>query len=608
MSALEWLDANAGWQKLISDSSGLKQFISSYPKNRGLEVMPGFKSDSKEALAFNGALATLLSRDEWMGKVDPLTGLSEDWLTDDGPRLWSTPGYEKSPRAIPQESNAEFRRELGLPDTWRSPQDVKLFDELFVTLFGAARPASMYIRPEALTMYPEFAREMEVKKGLLSHAIRVVLAGSTTTPMMMMKAGLFPVYVAVKRLQPDKPGKVRQVWTGYQYEDASEATPFANHIAMRVRLAYGMSGSVSYVLTLVQSQIRSYYLNEFEFTYKHREPEHQSAKINRFKAMAGVDVTNFDFTPGDFLLERFVENHREFGIYSDSLTDLLKWSLGGPSISGSPWPEADAEPYPSGADPFLLDSYHFRRGLPSGHPLNPDIGKFLMTFDLLSRYMLSGGEVLGKVALILKGLDPRFGLLNSTDDNLLLGDSLERLVSIIEQPGYFKLDRETRPTFLGVIYGGRPGRIIGYPNLSSFAIRWFCCEAGIGHKLGDKRAFINLAWNSRKIYYAKHPSFTDLYPEMDALSQQYFKSSLDGLILRHRDPVLMTPVTSYIDQRYLEKPDRIYYEFTADQVSPELLGSKDAFVPPEIAWPMCKLLFGSKILLEGGHHDRPTQR
>lgn len=598
MSAIDYLDVSPGWNRILANSTKLRQRIGRFPRSAGLEVLPGILSDDPRYLAFMEAVRDHFSTDEWLPQVNEATGLSKNFLSDDIPRAVSVAGYLKLPRPIPQPSNAQLRADLDLPTEFLSLRDTAIFDELFELLYTHARPASMYFRPKASTTIPDFSTDVTVKKNHLRHSLKVVLAHDAIDLKLCNRTGLFPVYYAVNRLQADKPGKVRTVWTGYEYEQASEETPFPGHIGMRVRLAYAMSGTVSYVMSLPMVVLREYYLNEYDFTYKHRDMLSRSAKINKYRAVRGVDVTNFDTTVADFLLDRYIENFRKFDVFKGSLVDLLRLTLGGVSIAGSPHAEENAKRFSAVGDPYDESTFALTRGLPSGHPLNPDIGKFLMTFDLLTRAARCGVKVLGRIDTLLRGQDPQFALLNSADDNLLLGDDADLLNRIIETPGYFKLDREEVPTFLGAIAGGEPGRVVCHMNLFSFILRFFVPEHPIGHKLGDNRAFINIAWTARVQAYGEHPLFTTMYAELDKLAQLHLGAPLRSLIMRQDDPQLPHNVVgNYVDQRYLENPDRIHYEFSVDEVSPELLGSGENFLTADRTMQLAKLVLGRGVHL-----------
>lgn len=597
------LQVIGGWKEIMQSSPGLRQRVFNPPQDRGVELMPGVMSDDPRMLAFKEALAQALSGPEWEPTVDEKTGLSLNFLSGDAPRLLAVPGYKKYPYGIPPLSNKEYRAEKKLPDDWLSSVDMEIFDELFNTLYGDYRPARLTIRRGASTTIPDYETSSEVKKKHLLRALRYIKSDKELTPRELISNGFYPVYQTVIRLQPDKPGKQRMVNNGYKFVPANSVSLSAPFTAMRVRTAYAMSGTVSYVQTLAMAPIRGYYLNEFEFTYKHREPDQVSAKLERFKEVLGIDVTNFDFSPPQHLMERYVENFERYGVFSPRMTQWLRLTLGGPSISPSPYPAGREQKWPTGPDPFDPSSYTLDKGLPSGHPLNPDIGKFLMSFEVLARFHRMGVSVLGKIAMILAGKHPLIGFLNSADDNLLVSNRPGLLKSFSRSEGYFEIDEEEQPVFLGVIYGrDEGGYMIGHRNLFSFLVNWFSAERGLGKKHGDSRAYASLGWRERKSLYSSHPRFSELYALADKVWRQFFNDSMDAYMARHVDPREPIEINSEADRLFLINPDVIHYKVDVNDLTVSLLLAHSFYLPDEHTVALAESLYGNTILNNHKEH------
>lgn len=57
---------------------------------------------------------------------------------------------------------------------------------------------------------------------------------------------------------------------------------------------YAYPAMYNYFLTQFFTPLRAFYLNDAEYTYKHRSPETIAEKLNAFKSVRGYDVKQFD--------------------------------------------------------------------------------------------------------------------------------------------------------------------------------------------------------------------------------------------------------------------------------------------------------------------------
>lgn len=560
----ELLHRSAGWDRLLANPELARRVLR--PQHHSIsEIFPNVYADDPRFLRTTHDLVEALSTKEWEPTTDQF-GLSENFLTGGYSQLLSVSVYKKLPMSIGMEDNRELRVELGVGE----PDDVfmRVMHEVGSALYSRKRPASARYRREASTSIPDFKTGAAVKQRDINHMYEFMLGSAPVTPITLLNAGLYPIYIIVNRFQADKAGKRRWSFTGFDRVEVDASTPWVGHHGMRVRTAYAMSGTVSYFQTAMMTEQREYYLNEFEFTYKHRKPEDVAAKINKFRYVAGIDVTQFDQSVSEGHLNGFCDQIGRF--WTERPAQLLRLTLGGPSISACPFASGHEDRWAAVGDPFEIESYSLRKGLPSGHPLNPDIGKFAMTCEIIYRLAQLDPTVLTRVSDLLRGHHPRFGFLNSADDNLILFNKEEDIEAFFKTTGTFVLDREEIAVFLGVVYGKKNGVVIGQPNLTSFLSRWLVPEQSIGKKEGDRRPFFQTAWSERIYHYSEHAQFPDMYKMLNEITRRHFREDVDSLLDGRREAFAAQTAKTYADRMFLMNNSSIHYKIDIEDVSPEI--------------------------------------
>lgn len=560
----ELLSRSAGWDKLLANPE-LARRVFRPQYHQISEIFPDVYADDPRFLKLTYDLVEALSANEWKPTTDSYR-LSENFLTGGYDQLLSVSVYKKLPMSIGMEDNRDLRKELGVEE----PNDIfkRIMHEVGSALYSRKRPASARFRREASTSIPDFKTGAAVKQRDLNATYRFMLGSAPITPITLLTAGLYPIYIIVNRFQPDGAAKRRWSFTGFERVEVDKTTPFPGHHGMRVRTAYAMSGTVSYFQTAMMAEQREFYLNEFEFTYKHRRPEDVAAKINRFKYVAGIDVTQFDQSVGEAHLHGFCDQISRF--WATRAADLLRLTLGGPSISACPFAAGKEDRWAAVGDPFDIESYSLRKGLPSGHPLNPDIGKFTMTCEIIYRLSQLDPTVINRVPDLLRGHHPRFGFLNSADDNLILFNREEDIDAFFKTTGTFVLDEENIPIFLGVVYGKKNDVVVGQPNLTSFLTRWLVPEQSIGKEEGDRRPFFQTAWVERTYHYGTHARFPDMYKLLNSLTRRHFGQDVDALLDGRREAHSAQQAKTYADRMFLLNNSSIHYKIDIEDVSPEI--------------------------------------
>lgn len=571
----ELLHRSAGWDKLLANRE-LARRVFRPQYHRISEIFPGVYADDPRFLKMTYDLTEALSSSEWQPTVDE-QGLSSNFLTGGYSQLLSVSVYKKLPMSIGMEDNRELRADLDVEE----PGELfaRIAHEVGTALYSRKRSCSARFRRAASTGVPNFKIGAEPKVFDLNATYRYMMGSAPVTPISLLTAGIYPVYIIVNRFQADQAGKRRFSWTGFERIEVDASTPFTGHHGMRVRTAYAMSGTVSYFQTAMIAEQREYYLNEFEFTYKHRRPEDVAAKINKFKNVVGIDVTQFDQSVSEGHLSLFCDQISRF--WAERPSQLLRLTLGGPSISACPFSAGHEDRWAAVGDPFDIESYSLRKGLPSGHPLNPDIGKFTMTCEILYRFAQIDPTIVNAIPDILRGYHPRFGFLNSADDNLIMLNRDEDVEAFFKTKGTFSLDREEIPIFLGVVYGKRRGLVVGQPNLTSFLARWLVPEQSIGKKEGDHRAFFETAWHERIYHYDTHAQFPDMFKLLNSISRRHFGEGVDSLLKGRREPIAAQTARTYADRMFLMNASSVYYKIDLEDVSADIANEFAMRLAPE---------------------------
>lgn len=609
MSLIHYLDASPGWQRLIRENAPLRSFVGRRRGNAGLEVMPGIYSDSPEFLAMTEWLVEQLEADPRLQPAVQKNGLSANGLAGGYARLLTVAGYRAYPTQVAQEDNSGVRAEKDLPSNWLEERHRAIAMAIYRRMLGRGKPAPCRIKKQATTGVPDMTRDIDVKKRHYLNAMNILREHRTTyfRPTQFLKYGIVPVCLSVTRSQDDMPSKIRYVDTGYGRLVVSDKQlkDMPPHIAQRIRLAFAASGTGNYAWSGLLACNRAAYFDTYGFTYKHRGPEHVASKLNRFRHIWSIDVSAFDSTVPDFFFEILPEALADY--LQPSVISLMMAYLGAPVLSTAPYDEVDMErmnlKWPTVGDPDSDEGYALTRGLLSGIAGNPDLGKSIMTIEILCRLdslrtlhpdldMLVDDHV--NLDVILKGNHRLVAFLNSTDDNLF-GDNIPKLKELfLAAKGYFQIDPEEQPVYLGSTYTGEPGTIVGLPNLTSFLVRMLVPEHAIGVDEEDRRAFWMTGWRARKQIYSQHPEFMRVYRLLDDACTRFLGAGVEAIMMRRPEPT-MTSVFQGADAVFITNPDSIYYLIDPADVTPALLANELATIDQGINTALSRPLTGPKF-------------
>lgn len=538
-------------------------------------------------------------------------------------------GYYMSPTSVPMMSNDEIRHELNLADGFLGTRDEAIFDALHAYMFKTVAKAPLVFRKTASSGAPYFTSALQEKKKALAvfneYAPSILdrFAKGDLSGLYDDYGLYFMTYMGV-RVQPDqalrkdgrfvsKPREVNDELYSRSFGKDGMRRPADKRVfvgpglevdglfAMRRRSVYAYPAMYNYWLTQFFTLFRAHYLNDAEFTFKHRDSASIAEKLQNFSSVRGFDVKQFDQSNGAWLLERFAD--RFAGFLREEVIFFLKTVLRQPfyqphptvrNTSGDSLPLPDFDPL--FGDPFDLATFTMDVGLPSGIGPNPDIGKFVMTFAYLCLLDRHFHDVLETgVRTILRGEHARYALLDQGDDAVLATNdpSLWTTVEkVLAGPFYFRIEPEDGISFLGgVIYKPTPSRIAVAPNVVTFVRNRLCPEYGVQH--WSRRDFAGTGYFEGKKHYSVAPKFGDVYTILDDVWRKHFKEGIDTRFfaaqqLERRRGV---PTLSDIDRAVLENPDKLYYRYSIEEVHPWVLDQFVGTVTFEDFYPSIEQFF-----------------
>lgn len=576
-------------------------------KNRSNDIMGGIMSDSPDYLKFTERLADRLT--ERFPSVQDDEGINgAEAITGDFYSLRTVSGYMMSPRSLPTVNNSLLTEELGLAKGFVTPRHEQIFKRLHQTLYTRWRPADVQVARLSSSTFPFFSKDVDYK---VNHAL-VVLSEFESIMTRLLKGdmnGIFTDYRVLVahainyRNQVDRVIKDGDIFKSkdrlvndFDYAisggrrghripaDKSiwiNDTKVDGHFAMRTRPVYGMAAPINYAYSAIMQGYREYYLDEFKFTFKHTTPEQIGEKINTFKSFRGFDVSQFDESNQTWLLHAWADEFERD--WPSWVTEGMKLLFHAPYFS----PPVTAE----GGDgiwmgnPFNLEQFKLELGLPSGIAPNPDIGKFMMTFAYLCFLDDHFGDLLEVgIDVVLRGKHPRYGLLDMSDDAIILTNSEAFKQSISNRLAkgemlspYFKLAKEDSVSFLGnVLYRAKPSdeKISLSPDIKSFFLNKFCPERGVQDKM---RMYWATGWFEAMVHYSKAPGFSDAMLILREEFRRSFGVTPDSIAQAHLldAPINQIEARSAVDELVLADPTKLYYRVSEKDVSPEVF---DAFI------------------------------
>lgn len=360
-------------------------------------------------------------------------------------------------------------------------------------------------------------------------------------------------------------------------------------IGARIRTAYAVCGQINMIVGLFLAGTRAYYLTEGAYTWHHTTPEAIYQDIKEYEHVIGMDVKTMDQFYPKFLLDLHASLIGEY--YDRRFGKLISYINGLPYYA--PQLAMGAKPFWAG-DPRDPSTFTVDPGLSSGRTDNPDLGKWYMT----STYMCLADDVVGgvlelgvsdeeSVMAVLKGLHPKFGIKDMSDDALIGfkkgfeqdGRRLRQLVVSKEKEGgsaspYAVLSLENGIAFLGnVILKDELGNVARpKPNPVTFMVNRYCPERGINSL---NRQYWAHGMMAALEHYSRAGS---IITEMLKIEREAWKTFLPeyptpeqtiaDVVRQQRLPI--NSILSPADIEVLLDPTKLYYKFDPSEVSPDI--------------------------------------
>lgn len=580
-------------------------------KSRGLDVMGGIKSDSEAYLKFTERLSDRLNErftpaqdDEGINGREAITGNFNG--------LRTVAGYMMTPRSLPVIDNSVITNQLGLAQGFQNRRHEAIFAALHVTLYKQWTPSDVAVARVSSSTFPFFSRDVDYK---VNHALHVlenfdtIMTGLLTgeQEQIFSKHKVLVAHALNYRNQVDTITVDNEMFKAkerlvndfdYAISSGQRGRRFAadkriiidqkeikGHFAMRSRPVYGMAAPINYAYSAVMAGYRSHYLKEFEFTFKHTTREQILGKVNKFAGFRGFDVKQFDESVSSWLIDEWVSRFAR---------DWPSWLVEGMSLLFHA-PYFSPDPYGEGdgiwmGNPFNLKDFILKVGLPSGIAPNPDVGKFMMTWAYLVLLDDHFQDVLEfGIDKVLKGEHPRYGLLDMSDDAVILSNSTNfseslsaRIKNHEELSPYFKLEKEESVAFLGnVFFRPDDGPTIDLcPDIRSFFNNKFVPERGADSKM---REYWPIGWFESLVHYSDAPGFSDAMVILREEFRRSFGVSPDSIAteaLRNVKKIDL-PIVSAVDEIVLNDPSKLFYRFEEQDVSPGLFKHFIGKIPKE---------------------------
>ncbi len=579
--------------KLSKASSDLRFLLGSrasrsqeIPRDRAVVIMPGNPGivtaiDGQPNPIFVKFMNELKVQVEQLGIAETKGGLmTTDGLPGDLSRLLTLSGFPMQPMTSPDSFN-DYRTQAS---SFHNAEHETIAAELLDAMTENWDPVHGYrIARVSTAGFPSFTFDVAEKMRMALHSLDAVSAigkacDSGDLDLLWRNHDIILAYYSTYRMQADRANKVNgrllpkdRPHYGWNWATSPlTETPIANRLIsgsdhpafrQRVRLAYGLPGTSNYLIGCLMSGFRDHYLSEYGKTWTTRGPDELRDTLQGWNVV-GVDVANFDSTAPRFLMHYFLD-----GIANKfpALRNFLKMTLHAPVFTPA---QGKEDPSFWTGNPFDISTFMTNTGLPSGVSYNPDLGKFMGTFQALCIIHDLHGGVIGNVREILRHEHPEFMLKNSGDDMLIGFADQERSASLFKILGdeehalhdtrYFVFEVEDPITYLGnAVYQDSPGRYLVEPTINSMLVNWFAPERSAGSNF---RQFPGIGWFMREQHFSKSRMYRAVATLRDRVYRHYFQEDpTDYMRPAFLQESNQLGTLSDDDMALIEKPERLYY-------------------------------------------------
>lgn len=555
---------------LLFQSEEAKRFVKAKYQTGAFEVLPGLSPESSK---FRKAMAQISERYGELSEQSPLndsyySGLKCPAL--DG-KLFTVAGL--GPKNIGYCPIGEYQR-----GSFRCDEHAEIFEILFKKMFLRGRPTGLRVNSKSSSGLPNLTYDRDKKiaafREALSDISHIFRAVRNKDGRYLLEKDIAPIYTAGKRIQPEKEGKTRFY---YSYENGEmiklktdQSSAYDGFRTGRGRRVYGMKNSNNLIAGCFLIPCEKFYLSEYAYSFKHRFPEEICQDLNDYMAeypntwIRGVDVVTFDQTVKDWMKDKFCDLICKY--HSIELGEFVRANLfgqvffnnGGIDLEGLLIGDVLSVEKVTGA------------GLLSGTIFVSSLGKFLNTFDTLSRLWDIGliTNIEQDTESYLKGKF-KVRTKNCGDDAILMFPDEKVGLAFFKTEGYFEIEIEEGLLFLGNIYFIEDGLWRSLPNMASKLYNLFVPEKGWMSKL--RRDFFWIGLKEHSIHGGKHPMYNEVMGIVDDAFMNSYGFKFTDYMNRLIEAGEIRGTLNDLDMQFLADPDIIHYKVDADDISPEVL-------------------------------------
>jgi hypothetical protein len=551
------------------------------------------------------------------------------------------PGYPMSHYPLPINDNAVLRKRLNLSEGL-SDTEKAIGRKVAGLLFAERVEAKIPMSKSASSGPPMFVRTLDERKPLIKHALSNLdkyldLFVNYKFEQLNKEFNCLPAYVINWRFQADscvdKNGKIsskernvpylRTAIDPHKYNDffpASKSIVADGMFGQRARVVFTTSVVANGVLTAAISGYRDVYSHRYAYTYKHIDERDVTRKMRQYKYWIAVDVESYDSTIMDDFFEPLYDTLETK--WDPRLVKMFKIMMKAPYYAKCfDLYNSNPERYDMwSGNPFDPDSYTAAQGLPSGISPNPDIGKFVNTFNtfiILQKYF---GDAVEKADQVLKGEHPLYGFLNMGDD-LMIGtnsaDFYNKLHGALESEdvptleamsaNHLRLQVESPMKFIG---------LISYVNNAGEALVTRNAVSGLVNKLSfeTEKKYWSIGHLANERVFAKAPIYDDLISIFCDEFSRSFNQDYRVVADHHADymnRLLVEMAQTQADLLLLTDPSKIHYMVSESDLSEEFKKKMLKSIPVEEVEPFIgpllqkpSMLNAKDILKETSSYDR----
>lgn len=606
--AHEWLrelSPNDSLSWIFGSFRGLKSpLVDRKPK----ELLLGVYSFDPVVLEYVRSLTFEFNK-EFTPSLDDKKFVSKNGVHKSFDAMQTVAGYCSQPMSYTVVNNDLYCESLGLSSkTFKRPRHKEIFWELMQLAFSQYKYRPLRVPKLSTAGFPT-GTSSEVWKHragawLLRHMEEPLeLVGKGSYWQLAKKYGVVFLYKQQKRTQVDPPGKKRWAFNleyalsgGRRSEpvavDKSVKLPggdFSDFSAVRVRSIHGAPFLTNIPLQAISTGVLYALFDWAGPTFHHTDMTVIAEKIEVSGDAVFSDISNYDMSMREFILRELMAVCREF---MDER--LVKWCE---TLLFAPYftqpvaiPDGPGGPGFSSLRPQMIGDPRDPEnaviaGNRSGHAWTSLIAKLIKFWDTLCVIDDLTGDVVGNVREYATHKMP-LKVVNNGDDEGLIGPPAmveafrNYRFSQDSNPGYFAAEPEDGQIFSGFMFMKEEGRVRAVPRLHTTFEKIYCPERSIGGNFRpywadgvEDRLTLDLSPNAD---YSQNPSLgkaLDIHNRLwhDKMAKKY--GSLVQIIMQGKllEPVREELALTRIEREIRDRPEKLIYKYTDEDVSPEFL-------------------------------------